>query len=49
MLNSHFESTLLGQYVSVGTGSMVNYVIWTLYVVKEKIKHMKLSKEEHPI
>ncbi len=38
MLNSHFESTLLGQYFSVGAGSMVNYVIWTLREMIEKIK-----------
>jgi len=49
MLNSHFESTLLGQYVSVGAGLMVVNGTQTLYVVKEKIKHMKFSKEEHPI
>ncbi|WP_327060956.1 hypothetical protein [Leclercia adecarboxylata] len=38
MLNSHFESTLLGQYVSVGAGLMVIYELWTLEERTEEIK-----------
>lgn len=40
MLNSHFESTLLGQYVSVGAGLMVVNEVWTLEESTEEIKLM---------
>ncbi|BEK72541.1 hypothetical protein EATA6166_04330 [Enterobacter asburiae] len=38
MLNSHFESTLLGQYFSVGAGSMVISELWTLIISIVNIK-----------
>ncbi|WP_334370418.1 hypothetical protein [Enterobacter hormaechei] len=47
MLNSHFESTLLVQYVSVGAGLMECYEDWTLEDKTENIKFIYLSWVEN--